>query len=155
MLTIDKIIKASEILKPVVRKTNLIYSSALSKNNEIYLKAENLQITGSFKVRGAYVKIAGLSEEQKQKGIIACSAGNHAQGVALSAQRSGIESTIFIPSTAPISKIEATKRLGANIRLVDGVYDDAWDENQNPGTDESEEEADPDEIEFVETEDNE
>ena len=108
MLTIDKIIKAAETLKPVIRKTDLIYSPSLSKDNEIYLKSENLQITGSFKVRGAYVKIAGLSQEQKQKGIIACSAGNHAQGVALSAQKSGIESTIFIPSTAPISKIEAT-----------------------------------------------
>lgn len=128
MLTIDKIIKAAETLKPVIRKTDLIHSNALSKNNEIYLKAENLQITGSFKVRGAYVKIAGLSDAQKAKGIIACSAGNHAQGVALSAQKSGIESTIFIPSTAPISKIEATKKLGATIRLVDGVYDDAYNE---------------------------
>lgn len=128
MLTIDKIIKAAESLKPVIRKTDLIYSSDLSKNNEVYLKAENLQTTGSFKVRGAYVKIAGLSEEQRKKGIIACSAGNHAQGVALSAQRSAIESTIFIPSTAPISKIEATKKYGANIKLVDGVYDDAFNE---------------------------
>lgn len=128
MLTIDKIIKAAESLKPVIRKTDLIYSSDLSKNNEVYLKAENLQTTGSFKVRGAYVKISGLSEEQRKKGIIACSAGNHAQGVALSAQRSAIESTIFIPSTAPISKIEATKKYGANIKLVDGVYDDAYNE---------------------------
>lgn len=128
MLTIDKIIKAAESLKPVIRKTDLIYSSDLSKNNEVYLKAENLQTTGSFKVRGAYVKIAGLSEEQRKKGIIACSAGNHAQGVALSAKRSGTESTIFIPSTAPISKIEATKKYGANIKLVDGVYDDAYNE---------------------------
>lgn len=128
MLTIDKIIKASETLKPVIRKTDLIYSQDISKNNEVYLKAENLQITGSFKVRGAYVKISGLSQEQKKRGIIACSAGNHAQGVALSAQKSGIDSTIFIPSTAPISKIEATKKYGANIRLVDGVYDDAYNE---------------------------
>jgi len=129
MLTIEKVNKAAEILKPVIRKTDLIYSSFLSKhNNEVYLKAENLQITGSFKVRGAYVKIASLSKEQKQKGIIACSAGNHAQGVALSAQKNNINSTIFIPSTAPISKIEATKKYGANIRLVDGVYDDAYNE---------------------------
>lgn len=129
MLTIEKVKKSAELLKPIIRKTDLIYSSFLSKNNnEVYLKAENLQVTGSFKVRGAYVKIAGLSEEQKQKGIIACSAGNHAQGVALSAQKNDISSTIFIPSTAPISKIEATKKYGANIRLVDGVYDDAYNE---------------------------
>jgi len=129
MLTIEKVKDAENLLKPIIRKTDLIYSSFLSKNNnEVYLKAENLQITGSFKVRGAYVKIAGLSEEQKTKGIIACSAGNHAQGVALSAQKNNISSTIFIPSTAPISKIEATKKYGANIRLVDGVYDDAYNE---------------------------
>lgn len=128
MLTIDKVKKAELLLKDVVRKTDLIYATALSKNADIYLKSENLQKTGSFKVRGAYAKIAQLSEEQKKRGIIACSAGNHAQGVALSAQKSGIESTIFIPSTAPISKIEATKSYGAHIRLVDGVYDDAYNE---------------------------
>lgn len=128
MLTIDKVINAQKILKSFVRKTDLIYSRDLSKNNEVYLKAENLQITGSFKVRGAYVKISELSDEQKSKGIIACSAGNHAQGVALSAQKKGIKSTIFIPSTAPISKIEATKKFGAEIKLVDGVYDDAYNE---------------------------
>ena len=128
MLTIDKVKKAELLLKDVVRKTDLIYATALSKNADIYLKSENLQKTGSFKVRGAYAKIAQLSAEQKKRGIIACSAGNHAQGVALSAQKSGIESTIFIPSTAPISKIEATKSYGAHIRLVDGVYDDAYNE---------------------------
>ena len=129
MLTIEKVKNAAEVLQPVIRKTDLIFSSFLSKNNnEVYLKAENLQITGSFKVRGAYVKMAGLTDEQKEKGVIACSAGNHAQGVALSAQKNNISSTIFIPSTAPISKIEATKKYGANIRLVDGVYDDAYNE---------------------------
>lgn len=128
MLTIDRVIKAAETLKPVIRKTDLIYSSILSKGNDVYLKAENLQTTGSFKVRGAYVKISALTDEQKKRGIIACSAGNHAQGVALSAQKSGIDSTIFIPSTAPISKIEATKKFGANVKLIDGVYDDAYNE---------------------------
>ena len=128
MLTIDKVKKAEQILKNVIRKTDLIYATGMSQKSDIYLKAENLQKTGSFKVRGAYVKIAGLSEDQKEKGIIACSAGNHAQGVALSAQKSNIKSTIFIPSTAPISKIEATKSYGAQIRLVDGVYDDAYNE---------------------------
>ena len=124
MLTIDKVKKAELLLKDVVRKTDLIYATALSKNADIYLKSENLQKTGSFKVRGAYAKIAQLSAEQKKRGIIACSAGNHAQGVALSAQKSGIETTIFIPSTAPISKIEAPKSYGALIRLVDGGSDD-------------------------------
>lgn len=128
MLTIEKIKQAAQILKDAARKTDLIYAPAMSNNCELYLKAENLQNTGSFKLRGAYVKIANLSEAQKAKGIIACSAGNHAQGVALSAQKSGINSTIFIPSTAPISKIEATKKYGATIRLVDGVYDDAYNE---------------------------
>lgn len=128
MLTIEKIKQAAETLKNAARKTDLIYAPAMSNNCELYLKAENLQNTGSFKLRGAYVKIANLSEEQKAKGIIACSAGNHAQGVALSAQKSNINSTIFIPSTAPISKIEATKKYGATIRLVDGVYDDAYNE---------------------------
>ena len=128
MLTLEKIEQAAQTLKDTARKTDLIYAPAMSNNCELYLKAENLQNTGSFKLRGAYVKIANLSEQQKAKGIIACSAGNHAQGVALSATKNGIKSTIFIPSTAPISKIEATKKYGANIRLVDGVYDDAYNE---------------------------
>ena len=128
MLTIDKVKKAEHLLKDVIRKTDLIFAPDLAKNSEIYLKSENLQKTGSFKVRGAYAKIAQLSDEQKKKGIIACSAGNHAQGVALAAQKNGIQSKIFIPSTAPISKIEATKSYGAQICLVDGVYDDAYNE---------------------------
>lgn len=128
MLTIDKVKKAEHLLKDVIRKTDLIFAPDLVKSSEIYLKSENLQKTGSFKVRGAYAKIAQLSDEQKKKGIIACSAGNHAQGVALAAQKNGIQSKIFIPSTAPISKIEATKSYGAQICLVDGVYDDAYNE---------------------------
>lgn len=128
MLTIDKVKEASQLLKAVARRTDLIFAPDISKKAQIYLKAENLQNTGSFKLRGAYYKISKLSQEQKKKGIIACSAGNHAQGVALSAQKSEIKSTIFIPSTAPISKIEATRKYGAEIRLVDGVYDDAYEE---------------------------
>ena len=127
MLTIDKVYKAQNILKGTAKKTELIYASNID-DSEIYLKAENLQRTGSFKLRGAYYKISQLSEEQKAKGIIACSAGNHAQGVALAAQKNNIKSTIFIPSTAPISKVEATRKYGAEIRLVDGVYDDAYNE---------------------------
>lgn len=124
-LTLDRIYQAAHCLNSVVRKTDLILSANIVPDCELYLKAENLQVTGSFKVRGAYFKLAMLSDEEKSKGVIACSAGNHAQGVALSAQRSGIDATIFIPSVAPLSKIEATKRLGAEIKIIDGVYDDA------------------------------
>lgn len=126
MLTLDKVYDAQRVLKDNIRKTDLIFAPALCENSQVYLKAENLQTTGSFKVRGAYYKISRLSDEQKQRGIIACSAGNHAQGVALSAQKNNIKSAIFIPSTAPISKIEATRKYGAQIMLVDGVYDDAY-----------------------------
>lgn len=126
MLTLDKVYDAQRVLKDNIRKTDLIHAPALSDKADIYLKAENLQTTGSFKVRGAYYKIARLNDEQKKRGIIACSAGNHAQGVALSAQKNNIKSAIFIPSTAPISKIEATRKYGAQIMLVDGVYDDAY-----------------------------
>lgn len=124
MLTLDRIYQASHVLRPVVRRTDLIYSPNLTDGG-LYLKAENLQVTGSFKVRGAYFKMASLTEAERALGVVACSAGNHAQGVALAANRSGIQSTIFLPSTAPISKIEATRQYGAEIRLVDGVYDDA------------------------------
>ena len=126
MLNIAKIYDAAKVLSKVARKTDLILSKTLSENNEIYLKSENLQLTGSFKLRGAYYKISKLTDEQKEKGIIACSAGNHAQGVALAAQRNGIKATIFIPATAPISKVEATRKYGADIKLIDGVYDDAY-----------------------------
>ena len=92
----------------------------------MYLKPENLQYTGSFKLRGAYYKISQLSDEEKERGVIACSAGNHAQGVALGAKHNGIKALICLPAGAPISKIEATKRLGAEVCLVPGVYDDAY-----------------------------
>ncbi len=126
MLNIDKVYDAQKVLSEVARKTDLILSKTLSEGSEIYLKSENLQMTGSFKLRGAYYKISKLSEEQKKKGIIACSAGNHAQGVALAAQKNGIKASIFIPATAPISKVEATRKYGADIKLIDGVYDDAY-----------------------------
>ena len=126
MLNIAKIYDAAKVLNKVARKTDLILSKTLIEGEEIYLKSENLQMTGSFKLRGAYYKISKLTEEQKSKGIIACSAGNHAQGVALAAQRNGIKATIFIPATAPISKVEATRKYGADIKLIDGVYDDAY-----------------------------
>lgn len=126
MLTLDKIYHAAFVLKEVIRKTDLINAPLINPESQIYLKTENLQITGSFKVRGAYFKISQLSDEEKAKGVIACSAGNHAQGVALAAQKNGIKSLICIPDGAPISKVEATKSYGAEVCLVKGVYDDAY-----------------------------
>ena len=126
MLTLDKIYHAAFVLKNVARKTDLIKATKLSDHCELYLKTENLQETGSFKLRGAYYKISQLNEEERSHGIIACSAGNHAQGVAMAATQSGIKSLICMPDGAPISKVEATKQLGAEVCLVKGVYDDAY-----------------------------
>ncbi len=126
MLTIDKVYKASHILKEVIRETDMILAPNIRQGTNIYLKTENLQVTGSFKIRGSYFKISQLSDEEKAKGVIACSAGNHAQGVALAATKSGIKSLICLPDGAPISKVEATKRYGADVCLVKGVYDDAY-----------------------------
>ena len=127
MLTLDKIYQAAFTLKNVARKTDLLQAPNLSGSTHIYLKSENLQVTGSFKLRGAYNKIASLTEEQRAAGIIACSAGNHAQGVALAATKMGIRSIVCMPDGAPISKVEATKRLGSEVRLVPGAYDDAYE----------------------------
>lgn len=126
MITLDKVYHAKHVLGEVIRETDLIHAPKLVPGSEVYLKTENLQITGSFKVRGAYYKISQLSDEEKARGVIACSAGNHAQGVALAAARSGIKSLICLPDGAPISKIEATKSYGAEVCLVNGVYDDAY-----------------------------
>ena len=126
MITLGKFKEAAEVLKDTVRRTDLILAEKLMPNGNLYLKVENLQVTGSFKVRGASYKIANLPEEEKAKGVIACSAGNHAQGVALASQKNNIKATIFIPATAPISKVEATRKYGAEIKLIDGVYDDAY-----------------------------
>jgi len=126
MLTIETVKDAANVLSGTARKTDLILSKTLLEGHDIYLKSENLQLTGSFKLRGAYYKISKLTEEEKKRGIIACSAGNHAQGTALSAQRSGIKASIFIPASAPISKVEAARKYGADIKLIDGVYDDAY-----------------------------
>ncbi|MCL2366872.1 MAG: threonine ammonia-lyase [Oscillospiraceae bacterium] len=124
-MTLDRIYQAAHLLKPAVRRTEIIPYPWIQSDCELYLKAENLQLTGSFKLRGAYFKISMLSDEDKKKGVIACSAGNHAQGVALAARDMGIKATIFVPSVSPLSKIEATRRLGAEVKIVDGVYDDA------------------------------
>ena len=125
-LTIGEIYRAQMVLRDVARHPKIIGPTNLSDRCRIYLKPENLQHTGAFKLRGAYYKISQLTDEEKAKGVIACSAGNHAQGVALSATRNGIKSLICLPAGAPISKIEATKRLGAEVCLVPGVYDDAY-----------------------------
>ncbi len=127
MLTLDRIYHAAYVLKDAIRPTDMIKCSAdVVPGTSVYLKTENLQVTGSFKVRGAYYKISQLTEEERKKGVIACSAGNHAQGVARAATKNGIKSLICIPDAAPISKIEATKRLGAEVCLVKGTYDDAY-----------------------------
>lgn len=126
MLTLDSIYKASHVLKEVIRRTDLIKAPKINPAAEVYLKPENLQVTGSFKVRGAYYRISQLTESEREKGVIACSAGNHAQGVALAATKAGIKSLICLPDGAPISKVEATKAYGAEVCLVPGVYDDAY-----------------------------
>ena len=126
MLTIDSVYKAKRVLEGVARKTDVIYAPKLCPGTELYLKTENLQTTGSFKVRGAYYKMHRLSKEEKERGVVACSAGNHAQGVALAAQKNGIKAVICLPDGAPISKVEATKSYGAEVCLVKGVYDDAY-----------------------------
>nr|WP_308692168.1 threonine ammonia-lyase [uncultured Terrisporobacter sp.] len=127
-VTIDDIRKAQDTIKDIVKRTDILESTKLSllTNANIYYKCENLQKTGSFKVRGACNKIANLTEEEKSKGVIASSAGNHAQGVALGAKMNSIEATIVMPSTAPLAKVTATKSYGANVVLEGLVYDDAY-----------------------------
>ena len=122
--------KARKSLKSIAAETKLIYSPVFSQEsgNEIYIKPENLQVTGSFKVRGAYNKISKLTDEEKSKGIITSSAGNHAQGCALSAQKLGIKATIVMPITTPLLKVNATRSYGAHVVLAGNVYDDAFAE---------------------------
>ncbi len=123
MLTLEMIQEAQEALRGVARRTPLDPAPMLGKN--VYIKAENLQLTGAFKLRGAYNKIRSLTPEEAAHGVIACSAGNHAQGIAISATKLGIRSVICMPAGAPMSKVEATKAYGAEVVLVPGVYDDA------------------------------
>ena len=125
-VTLDKVFHAQTILKNIIRETSVVRAYGIAPQCKLYLKPENLQITGSFKVRGSAYKIAMLSEEEKARGVIACSAGNHAQGVALAASKNGIKSLICLPDSAPISKVEATKGFGAEVCLVEGCYDDAY-----------------------------
>lgn len=126
MLTLDMIYHASFVLKDVIRKTDMVKSPKINPSCDVYLKPENLQVTGSFKVRGSGYMISQLTDEEKARGVIACSAGNHAQGVALAATKYGIHSLICLPDGAPISKVEATKNYGAEVCMVKGVYDDAY-----------------------------
>lgn len=127
MVKIERIQSAAQVLQGVIRRTDLIEATGLAPSFDAFIKAENLQRTGSFKIRGAFHKISRLSEEEKRRGVIACSAGNHAQGVALGASEHGISSVVCLPEGAPISKIEATKHYGAHVELVEGVYDDAYE----------------------------
>ena len=126
MLGLDKIYHANGVLRQIVHRTDLVPAPHLIPGGDVYLKAENLQVTGSFKIRGAYYKISTLTEKERSAGVIACSAGNHAQGVALAARESGIKSVICLPANAPVSKISATKAYGAEVLLISGVYDDAY-----------------------------
>ncbi len=125
---LENIQKAAENLKGIIRKTDLIYSEFFSKEtgNRIYIKPENLQRTGSFKIRGAYNRIANLTEEERAKGIIASSAGNHAQGVALAASTMGIQATIVMPLVTPLIKVDSTKSYGADVVLHGNIYDEAY-----------------------------
>ena len=121
--------EARERLNTVITKTKLIYSNIFSNEtgNDVYIKPENLQRTGAFKIRGAYNKIAKLTEEEKKRGVIAASAGNHAQGVALAAQKLGIKAVIVMPKHTPLIKVEATRRYGAEVILTGEVYDEAYE----------------------------
>lgn len=129
-LTLDDILEAKERIRDICVNTKLIYSSDLSKNcgNQVYIKPENLQLTGAFKIRGALNKIRKLTDEQRRRGLIASSAGNHAQGVAYSANRLGIKATIVMPRTTPLIKVQATKEYGVNVVLRGECYDEAYEE---------------------------
>ena len=127
MLTLDKFEQASEIVKKVTNPTKLVYSEYLSSQSggKVYLKPENMQYTGAYKVRGAYYKISTMSEEEREKGLITASAGNHAQGVAYAAQKFGCKATIVMPTITPLIKVNRTKSYGADVVLHGDVYDDA------------------------------
>ena len=128
MLSMEMLLDAQRVLDPVINHTPVVSTKDIAPDCDFYLKADCLQKTGAFKLRGAYYKIATLSDEEKARGVIACSAGNHAQGVAFAARDMGIPATICIPEGAPLSKIEATRSYGAHVVLVPGVYDDAYRE---------------------------
>ncbi|MBR0398268.1 MAG: threonine ammonia-lyase [Eubacterium sp.] len=130
MLTLDKFEEATEVVRRVTADTKLVYSEYFSSltGNKIYLKPENMQVTGAYKIRGAYYKISTMSEEDRARGLITASAGNHAQGVAYAAKAYGVPATIVMPTTTPLIKVERTRAYGANVILHGDVYDDACDE---------------------------
>ena len=127
MPTLEQFKNARSVLKGVIRETSLIDSPALSKGcgNRVYLKPENMQVTGAYKIRGAYYKISTLTQEQRERGLVTASAGNHAQGVAFAAHSHGIPATIVMPKAAPIAKVQATEGYGARVVLCGDCYDDA------------------------------
>lgn len=127
MLTLEAFEEAAEVVKKVTLETKLVYSDYLSglTGNKVYLKPENMQFTGAYKVRGAYYKMSTLSDEERQKGLITASAGNHAQGVAYAAKRYGVKATIVMPTTTPLMKVTRTKSYGADVVLHGDVYDEA------------------------------
>ena len=127
MLTLEKFEEASEIVKKVTQETKLIYSDYFSSHtgNKVYLKPENMQVTGAYKIRGAYYKISTLSEEEKKRGLITASAGNHAQGVAYAAKLAGIRAVIVMPTTTPLIKVNRTRSYGAEVVLYGNVFDEA------------------------------
>lgn len=130
MMTLDAFKEAREVLHGVIRKTNLIHSEYFSREsgNNVYLKPENMQVTGAYKIRGAYYTISTLSEEEKARGLITASAGNHAQGVAYAARKAGVPATIVMPNTTPLIKVNNTKNYGANVILHGSTFDDAAEE---------------------------
>ncbi len=127
MLTLEKFEEAYNTVQKVVKPTPLIYSDYFSEvsGNKVYFKPENLQVTGAYKIRGAYYKISTLSEEDRNKGLITASAGNHAQGVAFAAKAYGAKATIVMPTTTPLIKVNRTKSYGADVILYGDVYDEA------------------------------
>ena len=127
MMTLEDFEEATEAVKKVILKTNLVYSDYFSEQtgNKVYLKPENMQFTGAYKVRGAYYKISTLSKEERKKGLITASAGNHAQGVAYAAKLYGVPATIVMPTTTPLMKVNRTKGYGAEVVLHGDVYDEA------------------------------
>lgn len=127
MMTLEKFEEASEIVKKVTNKTKLIPSSYFSEmtGNRVYLKPENMQVTGAYKIRGAYYKVSTLTKEEREKGLITASAGNHAQGVAYAAKQFGCRATIVMPTTTPLIKVNRTKSYGAEVVLYGNVYDEA------------------------------
>ena len=127
MMNIEGFKAAREIIKPTIRQTSLIYSASLSRscNNNVYLKPENMQVTGAYKIRGALYKISTLTEEERNRGLVTASAGNHAQGVAYAAKQEGVKVTIVMPTTTPLIKVTNTKAYGATVVLHGSVFDEA------------------------------